>query len=94
MLTNDDRRKFPSDLHANSEQILLEDFYSIVDPNLRSSLTNLQERVIPSKPISLTQNKKLVALWYEVKNHFEQDQCVRSSLSLEEQVEQNSKTYL
>lgn len=42
----------------------------------------------------MNQNKKLVALWYEVKNHFERDQYGRQSLSSEELVSLNSKSNL
>lgn len=94
MLSNQDLKKFHSNLKIDSEKILQEDFFSIVEPSLRSSLSSLQERAIPNKPIALTQNKKMVALWHEVKNHFAQDQSTRSFLTQAELLKMNSQASL
>lgn len=44
---------------------------SLIDPRYLSFLSKEQELSIPTKPVRLQQNKKLVAIWLEAKEQLD-----------------------
>ena len=59
--------QFGENLYEMTANIMHEDFVSIIDPTFKTYITSEEEKLIPSVPQILNQNKKLVPVWFESK---------------------------
>ena len=59
--------QYGNDVHQMAQNLIQEDMDSVIDPEYQSYIANDQEEKIPEYPVQFSQNKKMVAIWYESK---------------------------
>lgn len=64
--------QYGDDMRTVAENLIQQDMDSIIDPKYQSFISNNQEEKIPQYPVQITQNKKMVSIWYESKEVMQQ----------------------
>lgn len=80
-----DEANFDNDLFKMGEHLMQQDAFSIIDNRYQSSITNKQEELIPTAPILINQNKKLIKILFEAKETIDEEIHSMSMMTTAEQ---------